>query len=178
MKKIIVAALMTWMAASAQAQVYVGGGGGVSKLSVDCTSAKCDDVDVGYKVYVGYTNTAMPYFSVEVGHLDFGKGKITRNGSTTEQDVESKATYVAGVWRTELTSQVGGALHLGAANVRTSCGAAAGPGKGLELYVGASADYAFTKSLKAVGGVDLTRSNCGGQAGVVGLFSVGAQYNF
>lgn len=179
MKKTIFAALMTLAAAGAQAQVYVGGTVGLSRLSVDCTAAThCDEVGAGYKAYVGYTNPEMPSFSLELGHLDFGKGKFTRNGASAESEVKTTALYVAGVWHTDFSSQLGGALRLGAANVRTSCDAAVGPGKGLELLVGAGADYAFTKNLKAVGGVDLTRSNCGNQPGVAALISLGAQYNF
>jgi len=178
MKTTIFAALMTLAAAGAQAQVYVGGTVGLSRLSVDCTSAtNCDDLGAGYKAYVGYTNPAMPSFSLELGALDFGKGKFTRNGASAESEVKTKAVYVAGVWHTDFSSQLGGALRLGAANVRTSCDAT-GPGKGVELLVGGGADYAFTKHLKAVGGVDLTRSNCGNQPGVVALISLGAQYNF
>ena len=58
----------------AQAQVYVGGNAGWSRLSVDCTDiASCDKTGTGYKAYVGYRWGSG--FAVEGLYIDWGKAK-------------------------------------------------------------------------------------------------------
>lgn len=70
----LAAAVALMASSAAQAQAYVGGNAGWSRLSVDCTDvASCDKTGTGYKAYVGYRWGSG--FAVEGLYIDWGKAK-------------------------------------------------------------------------------------------------------
>ena len=184
MKKIISAALLTLAVGGAQAQAYVGGAIGLSKLDFDCPSYfACDDTDVGYKAYVGYADPTSKHFALEAGIIDFG-GASARAAALARIDAKAEAFYMAVAVRWNFTGNFGGNARLGVANVKTTC---SGQGFGLaasesetdsRVLVGLGLDYAFTKNWKAVASVDGSKADCDGYSGNVTLMSVGAQYSF
>lgn len=71
-KLIAAAGLMALAATSAQAQFYVGGNIGWSRISVDCSGvSNCDRSDTGYKAYGGYRFEQG--FALEGGYFDWGE---------------------------------------------------------------------------------------------------------
>ena len=70
----LAAAAALMVASGVQAQVYVGGNAGWSRLSVDCAdTTSCDKSGTGYKAYVGYRWSSG--FAVEGLYIDWGKAK-------------------------------------------------------------------------------------------------------
>jgi hypothetical protein len=188
MNKIISAALLTLVMggvhaqAAYEGQAYVGATLGWGQTRLDCTgTASCDDSGVGAKAYVGYKVT--PDVAVEFNYLNFGKAEasVVAGSSLVKVDVRSRAFVLAGVYHWDFTPEMGGAVHVGVASVRTK---ATVQGQTLakdeaKPYLGLSLDYAFTKHLKAVAALDLSEAELSeGVKGRVSLLSAGAQYEF
>jgi len=89
-----IAAGMAFLAASsAQAQVYIGGNAGWSRLSVDCADTNsCDKTGTGYKGYVGYRFENN--FAIEGMYIDWGKAKAQVGGGETIEPVTEQPTLL------------------------------------------------------------------------------------
>jgi len=81
-------AALTCATASAGAQtVYIGGAGGATRSSADCSGTiSCDNSDTGWKAYAGYN--VNPMFGVEMIGYDFGGNQ--RHGIVREIDTEQR----------------------------------------------------------------------------------------
>lgn len=187
MKKIMAAALLASVVGGAQAQVYVGGNLGLSKADIDCpVGIRCDTSSAGYKAYVGFKDPSNKSVSVEGGYLDFGKSKLEEQGAVL--DLKARAFFLAAGLHGNFTPEFGGGGRLGLAYVKTTCKGTLGALSGsvdqtyMAAYVGGNLDYAFTKNLKAVVALDVTRAKCPAvvdlPSATVGLLSIGAQYDF
>ena len=72
---------------SVSAEVYVGGGAGLSKIdtgvSATTGTASLDEEDIGYKGIVGYK--FIKYLALEAQYVDFGEASLTGNNGDTFQ---------------------------------------------------------------------------------------------
>ncbi|MGH6649118.1 outer membrane beta-barrel protein [Aquabacterium sp.] len=180
------AALLALAVGGVQAQVYVGGNLGLSKVDIECpVGVRCDTNDIGYKAYVGFKDPSNQNFSVEGGYLDLGKAKAE---GARAAEFKARAFFLAAALHGNFTPSFGGGGRAGLAYVKTSCTGTVNSFSGsvdqtyLAAYVGGNLDYALTRNLKAVVALDVTRAKCPAAvdlpSATVGLLSLGAQYDF
>ncbi len=190
-KRFILGGAALLLAAGAQAQVYIGGAIGPSKIDIDC-NASCDDGDTGYKIYGGLplANKVLPGLALELGYIDFGKVSDSTGvlGVRAYHDIEVSAFTFAGALRANFTPALAGVGRLGVAYVdgKTTVGGAAGPfgarssesSSEIDFYFGLGLEFALTKQLKLTGAADFTSYDTGRESGDARLLSVGLQYSF
>lgn len=169
MKKILLAAALVATSGLASAQGYAGALIGLSKLSARCT-VSCDTSDTGFKVYGGYE--VMPNLSVEVAYTDFGKF----SNAAGYAQIKTNAVSVAAAYRIPFDASFSGVGRLGVANVKSKW--TGGSGSKARLYGGVGLDYALSKDIKVVGGIDFTQAEVNGESGGIYLVGVGAQVGF
>lgn len=189
MKKIVLASLMTMAVGGAFAQAYVGGAVGMGHLDESCDgTTSCDRDDIGYKLYAGYKFT--PNWAIEGGYADFGKGSVEgfAYGIKVRGDAKSTATFLAGAFHGDITSQLSGVARLGVANVKSTIYTTILTGN-VELpsqsgttrrpLLGLGLGYAFTKNVKLTLDADFTKTaEIQGESDNLRLYTVGAQYSF
>jgi len=179
------AALVT--SSGAQAQVYVGGNAGWSRLSVDCAdTASCDKTGTGYKAYVGYRWGSG--FAVEGLYIDWGKAKAQVAGEELipvdpEQPTLLRRTAVEGsptydpinvdlngsgwglgvAYFLDFTPQFNGVARLGAINNTGKLSTSGGMGSGsfsedsIQAYFGFGVAYNVTPNFAVTAEADFSR---------------------
>ncbi|HEX5356125.1 MAG TPA: outer membrane beta-barrel protein [Aquabacterium sp.] len=182
MKQFLMASLLALAATGASAQVekvYAGGSLGWAKIPTTCAAGEtCKDSSVGYKVYVGYDDTAK--IAGELGYINFGKSKIDAGAAHAE--IKAHAVTVALAFKQQLDAGLKGVLRLGGANVsvkETSNFGFADQGSGWNVYGGVGLEYDIMPGLKAAAALDVTKGGTdGGDSGTLYLLSAGVQYHF
>lgn len=188
MKKTVVFALLTCVAASAMAQtspLYASVSLGSSHVNLDCNgTTQCDQDDSGFKLLGGLKMSSN--LSIEAAYIDFGTAhyQYAGSGGATSGRLDADAVVVAAAWRTDFTREFAGLLRLGVAYVQTKikengAGASASASShATKPYWGLGAEYAFSKSFKGVASADFTTGKFRGTNGVVHLYSLGAEMDF
>lgn len=181
-------------ASAAQAQGYVGGGVGPSRINIDCAGAdSCDKTDTGGKLYGGWLMTAQ--IGVELGYFNWGKAKASgsievdgEGGPTTidgRAQVKGTGIGVGVAYIASFTPQWSGVARLGVArNKGKSSVSALGISdsesfNSTEAYFGFGAGYNFTPSLTLTGELDFSRLKYTSEdKASVRLLTVGLRYKF
>lgn len=181
MKTFLTAVALSTLAASASAQFYAGGTLGWAHIPLSCdTGASCEENDVGYRVHVGYDDTAK--IAGELGYLNFGKADAKADVGSASSSIKAQAITIGLAFRQEFQPGLKGVLRVGAAHVQvkqTSSAAATDEGSGFNPHIGLGVEYTFMPNLQAIGAIDLTRgSTDDGNKGSLYLFSAGVQYRF
>lgn len=182
MKHILMASLLAMAATGASAQVeqvYAGGSVGWAKIPAACDAGStCKDNSVGYKVYIGYDDTAK--IAGELGYINFGKNKA--DAGTDHADLRAHAVTLALAFRQQLDTGLKGVLRLGAANVSEKLSTNYGvsdKASGWNIYGGVGLEYDIMPGLLATASLDLTRGGTDTtDSGALYLFSAGLQYHF
>lgn len=182
MKQILMASLLAMAATGASAQgeaLYVGGSLGWAKIPTSCAPGEtCKDSGAGYKVYVGYDDTAK--IAGELGYINFGKSKVEAGDARAE--LKAHAAVLALAFKQQLDTGLKGVLRVGAANVsvkETSNFGFADQGSGWNVYGGLGLEYDILPGLKAAASLDVTKGGTdGGDNGTLYLLSAGVQYHF
>jgi len=183
--KMMAAAVLSLLAAGAQAQGYAGLAGGMAKLDADCTGfTTCDTSGTGFKVYGGYQ--FMPMLAGELVFLNFGKTKASVTGGAGTATAEISASgFGLGVAATgNLAPNVPASARLGVASIKGKA-EARGPGgsfsdseSSTQAYFGVDVGYAFTKNLVATLNADFSRLKVVGDTGSVRLVGAGVRFTF
>lgn len=188
MKKSIIALAVVstiGLAASAQAQGFVGIGGGITNLSVDCTgAATCDKTGNGFRLNGGWMFS--PNLGAEIAYYDFGKAKASGPvfGVNVGGDWKTTAFGAGLVYGGPLAPNWTGAVRLGIANVKakitaTAQGVSASDSESkTKPYYGIEAGYEFSKSTAINLFADFSTSEFGGEKGNVRLIGVGLKFSF
>lgn len=189
MKKLVSAASLAMLAASASAQVYVGGNFGATHLNVDATGTTShDDSGTGYKLFGGYSFN--PNVAVELGYIDFGKAKATSYSQYVgilNSEVKSSGAYFAAALRGNLSHDFTGVARLGLVSMKSKIDVARGSagytssatGDEARALLGLALEYSITKNFKVSADADFsTSAEIGGESGSVRMLSIGAQYSF
>ncbi len=181
MKTFLTALALSTLAASASAQFYAGGTLGWAHIPLTCDAGtSCEDNDVGYRLHVGYDDTAK--IAGELGYLNFGKADAKANVGSASSRIKAQAITIGLAFRQEFQPGLKGVLRVGAAHVnikQTFSAAASDEGSGFNPHVGLGLEYAFMPNLQAIGAIDVTQgSTDGGNKGGLYLFSAGVQYRF
>lgn len=186
MKKILMASLLATLAAGASAQVskvYAGGAIGWAKIPLgQCNDAvlNCKDNGTGYKVYIGYDDTAK--IAGELGYINFGKSKIDSDYAPVFAEVKATAATLALAFRHQFAPAMQGVLRVGGASVsykETSNFGFASEGRGWNVYGGLGLEYELIPGLRADLSLDLTKGGAdNGDGGTLYLISAGMQYHF
>lgn len=173
---------LAWCVAStgAWAQAYVGGSLGWGHVPTDCTADyRCQENDVGYKLYVGYADTAA--VAAELGLIQFGKARLTATASSGRIEVKGRAITLALAFRAQLAGGLQGVARVGAASVtmseRSNFGLA-DQGTTLQPYLGLGLEYALTPALKGSVSADVTEGRTERDRGNFLLVGAGLQYGF
>lgn len=189
MKKFLLTALLAATAGVAQAQMYVAGTVGLTRIGTDCTGTDtCDNTDAGGKVVLGYA--LFPSVAFELGYIRFGAAKATVYNAYIDYPVvmenRAKAMTVGVALKSALSPSVDGVLRLGVAKVKSVVPVSL-PGYGqlaeyseskTKLYAGLGLDYAFSPSLKGVVSADFSKGEISGERATLRLLGVGFQYDF
>jgi len=189
----VAAAVLLVAASAAQAQVYVGGNGGWSRLSVDCAgTASCERNDTGYKAYVGYRWGSG--FAVEGLYIDWGKSKarvagdevlpvhpdqptLLRGAALADSPTSDpiNATLEGSGWGLSLayfldfTPKFNGVARLGAINNTGKLSVSGGPGSGsfsddaIQAYFGFGVAYNVTPNFAVTADADFSRLKYGAE---------------
>lgn len=178
-KSSLAAAALAMLAAGAQAQVYVGSTVGWAKISAECdTGFKCEDGSAGYRVHIGYDDTAK--IAGELGYLNFGSLKA--EGQAARGKAKAQAFTLGLAFRGEVAPGLKGVLRIGTAYTTakiTSNIAAKDQDSTLNAHLGLGMEYQFAPNLQAIGAFDWTRGSTeSGQKAGLYLLSAGVQYHF
>jgi hypothetical protein len=192
MKRFVLGALAMALAMAAQADTYIGGAIGASKVDINCY-ASCDDGDMGFKIYggIGTPISGLPSLALEVGYIDFGKA-VDSFGvggfAGSYHDIEVSAFTFDAALRAKFTPALSGVGRLGLAYVDGTStvggsilafgGSASESASELKLHFGVGLEYAISKQLKLTGSADFTSYETGHTSGDAHLFSLGLQYGF
>jgi OmpA-OmpF porin, OOP family len=182
-------------ASAAQAQGYVGGGVGPTRINIDCAGFdSCDKTGTGGKLYGGYLFA--PQFGVELGYFNWGKAKargtfevvdgetepitVTGTGEVKGDGIGVGVAYIA-----SFTPQWSGVARLGVARnkgkttLRVSGQSESDSFNSTEAYFGFGAGYNVTSNLTVTGEADFSRLKYAeGEKASVRLFTVGLRYKF
>ncbi|MBT9610502.1 outer membrane beta-barrel protein [uncultured Aquabacterium sp.] len=178
-KSSLAAAALAMLAAGAQAQVYVGSTVGWAKIPTECNAGlKCEDGSAGYRVHVGYDDTAK--IAGELGYLNFGSSKA--EGRVVRAKVKAQAFTLGLAFRGEVAPGLKGVLRVGTAYTTakiTSNVADKDQDSTLNAHLGLGMEYQFAPNLQAIGAFDWTRGSTeSGEKGGLYLLSAGVQYHF
>lgn len=183
--KLVAAAVLSMLAGAAQAQVYVGAGGGVTKLNDSCAgTVTCDTTGSGFKVYGGYK--FMPFLAGELVHFNFGTAKATSvvGANTINVEIEPTAFGLGVAATSDLAANVPATARLGVASIKTkSRGSTTGVSlsnseSSTQAYFGLDVGYAFSKSAVATLGADFSRAKTSGATAAVRLVGAGFKFAF
>jgi len=178
-KSFLAGATLAMLAAGASAQVYVGSSVGWANIPLDCeTGAKCDDGGAGYRLYIGYDDTAK--IAGELGYLNFGSSKFEGQGERGKFKAHALTLDLA--FRSQLATGLKGVLRVGTAYTtvtQTSNLAPKDEDSTLNPHLGLGLEYEFAPNLQAIGAFDMTRgSTDSGNKGNLYLLTAGIQYHF
>lgn len=181
MKSFLVGAALVASAAGASAQVYMGSSVGWAKFATQCDpdAVSCDKSSAGYRVHVGYDDTAK--IAGELGYLNFGKIKLNYNDGYAES-AKASAVTLGLAFRADLGRDVKGVLRIGAAGVSITESTNDGyrqRSRGMNPYLGLGLEYNVLPNVKAIGALDMTRGKSdNGNSADLYLLSAGVQYHF
>lgn len=183
--KMIAAAALSVLAATAQAQVYGGATGGVTKLDADCAgTTTCDTTGNGFKVYGGYQ--FMPMLAGELVYFNFGKTKasLTVGANTATLEIAASGFGVGAAFNANLAANVPATARLGIASIKAKQDVR-GPGGSIsdsesstQAYFGIDVGYAFTKNVVAMLSADFSRLKLSGDTGSLRLVGAGVKVTF
>jgi OOP family OmpA-OmpF porin len=189
MKKIVLTSLLAMAVGGASAQIYLGGGAGITHVSSDCSgSSACDATDSGYKLYLGYKITEN--FAIEAGYADLGKASaagVVNPYGTIRGELTSTAPFLVAVGRYEFLPKFTGVARLGMANVETTFDltqVATGiktskTETDSKVMYGLGLEYAFSKKFSGAVDADFTRTaEVWGESGTVRMISLSGNYSF
>lgn len=177
-------------ASAAQAQGYVGGGVGPSRINIDCSGFdSCDKTGSGGKLYGGYLFA--PQFGVELGYFNWGKAKargtfdVEGAPVAASAEVKGDGIGVGVAYIASFTPQWSGVARLGAARNKgkssvSALGVSASESfRSTEAYFGFGAGYNVTPNLTVTGEMDFSRLKYAeDEKASVRLFTVGLRYKF
>jgi OOP family OmpA-OmpF porin len=183
--KMIVAAVLSMLAATAQAQGYAGASGGVTKLDADCAgTTTCDTTGSGFKVYGGYQ--FMPMLAGELVYFNFGKTKasLTVGANTSTLELAASGFGLGAAFNANLAANVPATARLGVASIKAKQDIR-GPGGSVsdsesstQAYFGIDIGYAFTKNFAATLSADFSRLKLNGETGSLRLVGAGLRATF
>ncbi len=177
-KSFLAGATLAMLAAGASAQVYVGSSVGWAKIAECDSGYKCNEGGAGYRVYIGYDDTAK--IAGELGYLNFGSSKA--EGEGVRAKVKAHALTLDLAFRTQLATGLKGVLRIGTAYTTaqiTSNVASKDEDSTLNPHLGLGLEYEIAPNLQAIGAFDMTRgSTDSGNKGSLYLLSAGVQYHF
>ncbi len=184
MKQILMASLLAMTAASASAQVekvYAGGSLGWAQIPLSCgANENCKTNNVGFKVFVGYDDTAK--VAGELGYINFGKSKADNDVTGVRTDRKAYALTLAMALRQKIDTGLNAVARIGVANAHvreTSSLGGSDKDTGMNLYAGLGLEYEFMPGMLGNVSFDATRGGTryGDDSGLY-LLSAGVQYHF
>ena len=183
----IVAALASFGAAGAQAQVYESAHLGAGHARFDCTgTSACDTGGTAFRLTGGYV--VYDRIAVELGFINFGKAKATvPDPAIGDMDFEYKASaFTLGLaYQLPISQEWGANFRLGMANVTAKATVAnagikfdLGDERKNKLYWGLGGNYAFSKNVMMELSADLSRANYNGNKVDLRAITLGGRYSF
>ena len=180
-------AALTCATASAGAQtVYIGGAGGATRSSADCSGTiSCDNSDTGWKAYAGYN--VNPMFGVEMIGYDFGgtQGVVAFPGfGLVNASMKTTGFGLAGVINVPLGPSVDlmGRLGIGSNKLKVSVSTAGFSGSdsatSTQALWGIGLGFRLTPALSLRTEIDGTSATYAGERFDSTLFSVGLSVRF
>jgi OOP family OmpA-OmpF porin len=175
------------IAASASAQVYIGGTSGQSTWSSECNMGvvQCDKSSTAYKIFAAYE--VDQNFAIEASLFSLGKLTVNAKTATGQTYATADATgfELAGVLKQNITEDFATFAKLGLASVTVGTNKNAAflffmadettstqPVAGLGLRYKVSRDFALR------GEFEIRRTKLGNEKNTIHNISVGAQYSF
>jgi OOP family OmpA-OmpF porin len=170
----------------AQAQGYVGGGIGPSRIGIDCSGFdSCDKTSTGGKLYGGYLFA--PQLGVELNYFDWGKATVKgmvddvpASGDVKGEGLGIGVAYIAAItpaWNG--VARVGVARNRGKSTVRSLGASASETFRSTEAYLGFGVGYNVMPNLAVTGDVDFSRLKYGSNDKAnVRMFTLGVRYTF
>lgn len=180
-KSVVIGAVLSALAMGASAQVYVGSTVGWAKFATQCDpdAISCDKSSTGYRVHIGYDDTAK--IAGELGYLNLGKIKLKYDDGYAES-AKASAVTLGLAFRADLGSEFKGVFRIGAAGVSITESDNEGfrqRSRGMNPYLGLGLEYSILPNVKAIGALDVTRGKSdNGNSADLYLLSAGVQYHF
>lgn len=188
-KKIVSALLLaglTGLAATAQAQTFIGGSLGRSEVKEDCGGVACDKTDTGFKIFGGHMYT--PNFGVELGWVDLGKATLSAAVppfGTARAEIESSGVGLWAVGALPLDKSFSLFAKAGVASLKTEItasitglGSASDDDTSTTFAWGIGAGWNFDRNLGVRVEYERFKPEYENEKYKVDLFSVGLVYRF
>lgn len=164
--------------------LYFSGAIGQSHTALDCAGTlSCDKTDTGVKLLVGVP--VHPVVALEVAYVDFGKARFKApvdGVGVVDGSFKASGWLGAVALRHAFHPQLHGVLRLGASALSTEGQGSAGritvklQDDAIKPYVGLGLEFAATRNLQVIGGLDFTRAELEGESASMRLLSIGLQY--